>query len=189
MKLPELMGALGEFIGGMEIAPPPESILCQAAETIEEMVHAYWSDGSEFLDAGEPVNAIAAFGYAMGWMDAGLFLGFIGHTDSMNLPELEVSLEETHRGRLVEKARRYERILSDALCSVMEAPEPGSELFAGAGKLKDRAADLLTEAGRLSRQGDLVNALFRCSYGHAWLDTGIRSGFLRILGNRELFTI
>ncbi|WP_243670629.1 DUF357 domain-containing protein, partial [Methanoculleus chikugoensis] len=41
------------------------------------MAIAYHSDGFAFLRAGDRVNALAAFAYGLGWLDAGSHLGLL----------------------------------------------------------------------------------------------------------------
>lgn len=45
------------------------------AATVEEMARSYLDDGRHFADRGDPVNALAAYAYGHGWLDAGARLG------------------------------------------------------------------------------------------------------------------
>jgi len=39
------------------------------------MAHSYLEDGRHFRKHDDPVNALAAFSYGYGWLDAGVRLG------------------------------------------------------------------------------------------------------------------
>lgn len=45
------------------------------AAIVEEMARSYLDDGRHFADQGDPVNALAAYAYGHGWLDAGARLG------------------------------------------------------------------------------------------------------------------
>ena len=47
------------------------------AEACLEMADAYLRDGRHFRDDGDPVNALAAFAYGHGWLDAGARVGLL----------------------------------------------------------------------------------------------------------------
>lgn len=46
-------------------------------EACMEMGRAYLEDGRHFRSEGEPVEALAAFSYGHGWLDAGARLGVL----------------------------------------------------------------------------------------------------------------
>ena len=56
-------------------AEPAESADREAAEECAAMARAYLEDGRHFVEDGDPVNALAAFSYGHGWLDAGARLG------------------------------------------------------------------------------------------------------------------
>lgn len=66
---------LAEALSAAEIAPPEGTPLHEAARAFEEMARSYLEDGRHFREAEDPVNALAAFSYGHGWMDAGARLG------------------------------------------------------------------------------------------------------------------
>jgi len=68
-------GLLAEALDAAEIAPPEDSPMGEAAAECLEMATSYLEDGRHFRDEDDPVNALAAFSYGHGWMDAGARLG------------------------------------------------------------------------------------------------------------------
>lgn len=48
-----------------------------AAQECLEMAKAYLEDGRHFRQDDDPVNALAAFAYGHGWLDAGARLGVL----------------------------------------------------------------------------------------------------------------
>ena len=73
---------LAEALAAAEIAPPEGTPLYRAARDCEEMARAYLEDGRHFREADDPVNALAAFAYGHGWLDAGARVGaFVVPTD------------------------------------------------------------------------------------------------------------
>ncbi|MFP4174295.1 MAG: DUF357 domain-containing protein [Halobacteriales archaeon] len=84
---------------------------------------------------------------------------------------------------LSEKASRYGRMLADAVTAVevVEETQEADEFL--------RQAESYLEDGRhFMEDGDEVNALAAFSYGHAWLDAGMRMGFYETDDDhRELF--
>lgn len=47
-----------------------------------EMAEAYLQDGRHFIDRNDLPNALAAFAYGHGWLDAGVRLDLLGVSDS-----------------------------------------------------------------------------------------------------------
>ena len=58
-----------------EIAPQEGTPLYEAASNYREMAQSYLEDGRHFREQDDPVNALAAFSYGHGWMDAGARIG------------------------------------------------------------------------------------------------------------------
>ncbi len=58
-----------------EIAPQEGTPLHEAALDYREMARSYLEDGRHFRERNDPVNALAAFSYGHGWMDAGARIG------------------------------------------------------------------------------------------------------------------
>lgn len=68
---------LAEGIDAAEPAVPPGSPLATAAGECLEMAEAYLDDGRHFRETDDPVNALAAFSYGHGWLDAGARIGVL----------------------------------------------------------------------------------------------------------------
>ena len=65
-------------------AVPPSTPLGAAAADVREMAESYLADGRHFREHDDPVNALVAFSYGYGWLDAGVRLGLFavpGGTD------------------------------------------------------------------------------------------------------------
>jgi uncharacterized protein len=60
----------------LAIAEPAPGGQEGAAECLE-MARSYLADGRHFRETGDPVNALAAFSYGHGWLDAGARLGVL----------------------------------------------------------------------------------------------------------------
>lgn len=63
---------------GLEAAEPnpaPDTPLGQAAAACLEMARSYLEDGRHFVAEDDRVNALAAFSYGHGWLDAGARIG------------------------------------------------------------------------------------------------------------------
>lgn len=81
---------------------------------------------------------------------------------------------------LSEKAPRYGRMLSDAVESV-EVIDDSEE----AEDFLELARSYLEDGEHFLEEGDEVNALAAFSYGHAWLDAGVRVGFFEMEEGQE----
>ena len=65
---------------GIEAATPAArdgSPAAEAAEQCLEMAEAYLADGRHFLEGADHPNALAAFAYGHGWLDAGVRIGIL----------------------------------------------------------------------------------------------------------------
>ncbi len=60
----------------LSVAEPAEGATAHAADCLE-MASSYLDDGRHFRETDDPVNALAAFSYAHGWLDAGARLGVL----------------------------------------------------------------------------------------------------------------
>lgn len=63
---------------GLQVAEPrqaADAALDDAADACLEMAESYLEDGRHFLAEDDPVNALAAFSYGHGWLDAGARFG------------------------------------------------------------------------------------------------------------------
>lgn len=68
---------LAEALAATEVAPPEGSPLSAAAEEIVGIARAYLDDGRHFRADDDDVNAVAAFSYGHGWLDAGARIGLL----------------------------------------------------------------------------------------------------------------
>lgn len=192
-----LIAACGELLSSeldtVTVTPPEDTPLGALAGTVRGMARAYADDGATFFSGGDLVNAHAAYYYGFGWLHFGLAYGllsipgkkpvvcpFSGPTETLP-PALAAQLDE--------KTRRYARLLDTACASVVLAPEPETAggMFArhviAIGNCYARGGHHSLDAGAEEE------ALARFSYGHGWLDGGVRAGLLSLTGNREIFTI
>lgn len=74
-KTDQYESLLTEALDSLEVVPPPGSPLGNAATDFEEMARAYLEDGRHFREMDDQVNALAAFSYGHGWVDAGARVG------------------------------------------------------------------------------------------------------------------
>ena len=89
---------------------------------------------------------------------------------------------------LDEKVKRYETLLSRALSAFATAPQENSHLRRVADDFSGMARAYYEDGRFFLEQGDKVNALACFSYGHAWLDAGVKLGVFRA-DDDKLFTI
>lgn len=68
---------LEEAIDAAEPAAPEGTPLATAAGECIEMAEAYLDDGHHFRADEDGVNALAAFAYGHGWLDAGARVGLL----------------------------------------------------------------------------------------------------------------
>ncbi|MCX9026097.1 MAG: DUF357 domain-containing protein [Candidatus Methanoperedens sp.] len=89
---------------------------------------------------------------------------------------------------LSEKVERYEGMLHRALGAFEVAPQENSHLIKVAEDFSNMAGSYYKDGKYFIEQGDLVNALACFSYGHAWLDAGVKLGVFKV-SDEALFTI
>ena len=77
---------------------------------------------------------------------------------------------------LTEKSDRYKRLLADALSTASIVPDKSSHLHAVAEDYLLMAESYYNDGVYFLKDGDRVNALVAFSYGHAFIDAGIRLG-------------
>ncbi len=175
---------------GIRTVAKEGTILFSSAHAFREMIDAYIADGDGFLAKNDIRNAYASYWYALGWMDAGIFLGLISAPPPgipLDFPRYTAADPDT--GSLVEKTARYRSFLGQALESLEISSDEGSSLFPAAEKILGIAGSSFREGIVLEEQASIAGALGAYSYGFAWLDAGIRFGLFRIIQNRDLFTI
>lgn len=189
MTLEESGDLFREALRKTSVTVPEGTLLFRVAEEVLEMTSAYQSDGMAFLRGGDPVNALAAFAYGLGWLDAGSRLGLLS-PPAVHPPDSgDAEIPDAKRAHLDEKTHRYRRMLSAALAAVGTGPDESSPLSAGAEAFCAAAESWYAEGVERLEAGDLPGALARFSYGYAWLDAGVRAGLFSIAGDRGLFTV
>ena len=183
---------LSRELDAVALAPPEGTPLAAFACTTKGMARAYAEDGATFFASGDLVNALAAYYYGFGWLHFGLAYGLLslpGKKPACPFGGPKEALPPAHAAQLGEKTRRYARLLDTACASVAPAPEPET----AGGRFARRVILVGTcyaRGGRFSLAGGTEEeALGRFSYGHGWLDAGVRAGLLTLTGNRELFTL
>lgn len=89
---------------------------------------------------------------------------------------------------LEEKVRRYEDMLRKALNAFEVAPQENSHLRKVADDFSNMAGSYYDDGMHFLEEGDMVNALVCFSYGHAWLDAGVKLGVFKA-SDEALFTV
>jgi hypothetical protein len=157
------------------------------------MARAYESDGTSFLVGEDPVNALAAFLYAFGWLHCGAASGLIGVQEERSLAcPFTGTFDPVPASQFVkrdEKTSRYARLLDSALTSVSPAPDPATPPHAFAHTILFISQIYLRQGRHLVSARHPEDALACFSYGHGWLDTGVQAGLFTIHANREIFTV
>lgn len=189
MNLDDYGALYGKTLSLARVAVPEATPLHRVAREVLEMAEAYHSDGFAFLRADDRVNALAAFAYGLGWLDAGSRLGLIEPSTAHPPGTMDAGIPEPQDARLDEKTHRYRRMLDAALGAVEAAADKASPLHAAAGEFSSAAYAWHVDGAGCLDAGDRAAALARFSYGYAWLDAGIRAGLFRITGERDLFTV
>ena len=190
-----LIAACGELLSreldATTVVPDEGTPLGAIAGTVRGMARAYADDGVTFFAGGDLVNTLAAYYYGSGWLHFGLAYGLLALPGTATCPFAgpAETLPPALFGKLDEKTRRYARLLDTACASVQSAPEPETTggIFA---RRVIAVGTCYARGGQASlAAGEMEVALARFSYGHAWLDAGVRAGLLVLTGNREIFTI
>ena len=114
MLIEELVSYYQKIAGSAAPAVPAGSILGNTADEILEMVACYASDAAVFLKHGDLVNAFAASEYGLGWLDCGVYLGYV-NAPVTNCLELAKEFPTELFEKLEEKTLRYQRMLIGAL--------------------------------------------------------------------------
>jgi hypothetical protein len=84
-KVDQYERMLADALAAAEVAVPLDSPLGVAAADCREMADSYLEDGRHFRADGDPVNALAAFSYGYGWLDAGVRFGLFAVPDDSDL--------------------------------------------------------------------------------------------------------
>ncbi len=89
---------------------------------------------------------------------------------------------------LSEKVKRYEELLRKALKAFEISVQINSHLRKVAEDYAEMAGCYYDDGMHFMEEGDMVNALICFSYGHAWLDAGVKLGVYKV-SDESLFTI
>jgi hypothetical protein len=87
---------------------------------------------------------------------------------------------------LMEKTLRYKGLLNEAIADVKKVPSTDAHLDNIADEYLTMAKSYYADGVHFLETADPVNALVCFSYGHAWLDAGVRLGVFRTT-KKELF--
>jgi hypothetical protein len=190
MKIEDFKTALQEQVKSVSVTAPERSGIFDTANDNLTMVTAYLHDGETFLASGDPVNALAAFRYGLGWLHCGAACGLYS-LQRHSCPPLEPveRVPDSAVQKLEEKVSRYQRLLAAACFSVTTAAEPGTIPHRTAERVHAVASVYAGQGGRFLLQGRMEDALACFSYGHGWLDAGTRAGLFSVGANRDIFTI
>jgi len=90
---------------------------------------------------------------------------------------------------LKQRAARYRQLTEAALKKVSISAKKGTKDFARAQDFLSMAENYLNDGKHFEQKGELALALAAFSYAHAWLDAGVRAGFLDGKGDNRLFTL
>ncbi|MDD1686485.1 DUF357 domain-containing protein [Methanoregula sp.] len=192
MKRAELQALLFTSLAMTGCTAPDDSPYGRCGRAMIRMASAYESDGKTFLAGGDPVNALAAFQYGLGWLHCGEASGLLtcrGEHPGCPFNEASEPVPASHSAKLDEKTRRYARLLDTALASVTPAPDPGASPYTFAVQVQFIAMIYLRQGTMLAASGKREDALACFSYGHGWLDAGVQAGLFIIHANREIFTV
>jgi hypothetical protein len=192
MKIRECQVLLSASLENTRITVPAGTALGNTAAAELEMARAYLCDGTTFSTTNDPVNALASYFYAFGWLHFGCAFGTI--RTEMKVPPCPFispceRLPDKAGEKLMEKSERYQRLLDTARSSVTCAPDPSTPAYLLAVRVLMIAE---TYAGRgcwFIQDKRHEDALASFSYGHGWLDAGVRAGLFVITAERDLFTV
>jgi len=192
MKIAQCQAILAESISLCQVTGPPETPLGRTGEAILLMARSYESDGRGFSTGGDPVNALASYWYASGWLHFGISYGLLscrGNTLPCIFKGPFEQISAENREKLAEKTGRYARLLDTARASVECAPDPSTPGHAFAGRVLC-IAGTYADYGKLCRECDTAEKALACfSYGHGWLDAGVTAGLFSVTANRDIFTV
>jgi hypothetical protein len=189
MKVRDYGESLEGILREIQPSPPEGTALHRVAREARGMADAYLHDGRTFLSSGDLMDALAAFTYASGWLDATTTLGLFTKKKTLGIPVFVEEALSMDTARLRGKTGRYRKMLSAALEALECSPDPGSPLFPAATLILERAGEILKGGDLHAREGKDADALACYSHGHGWLDAGVRAGLFRILHSRDLFTV
>lgn len=178
-------------ISTASVSAPKNTHYNKIAAMVLEMARAYECDGSRFLGSGDPVNALASYYYAFGWLHFGGSSGLLTITHSALCPFTEnlETLKGPSRIQLEEKTSRYAHLLDSARSQVRCAPDPATTSYDFAERILCISGIYASRGKELVQSGKLEDALASFCYGHGWLDACVTCGFFQIAAERDLFTV
>jgi hypothetical protein len=191
MKTAECQVLLAKLLAETTAVNPAASPLGRSATSVLVMARAYESDGRTFFASDDPVNALASFWYAFGWLHFGTTYGLLDSRGNNTCPFRDTvgRVQAEYAAQLSEKTARYERLLNTARCSVAPSPEPATGAYDFAVRVLLITSAYAGHGTREREKGAEEDALAAFSYGHGWLDAGVTSGLFRITAHQELFTV
>lgn len=90
---------------------------------------------------------------------------------------------------LKERVERYKGLTEEALEKVSVKAEKESVDFKRAEDFLSMARNYLGDGKHFEEKGELALALASFSYAHAWIDAGVKAGFLDGKQDDRLFTL
>lgn len=90
---------------------------------------------------------------------------------------------------LTEKVAHYRGLTEKALGKISLVRSLGEKEQKTANDFLQMAKNYFSDAQHFEQRGDLSTALAAYSYAHAWLDAGVRAGWLDGKGDDKLFTL
>jgi hypothetical protein len=174
----------------IRITSPIGTALYKTASDNLEMINAYIEDGFTFLESGNGVNALAAFFYSLGWLHFGITYGFFATQESDCPLFSPIELPITNlREQLEQKTQRYRLLLDTACAAAVPAPEEETVIHDTVERILMIISIYAMQGNRSFLKLQNGNALMFFSYGHGWLDAAVRAGLLRVISDRDLFTL
>ncbi|OPY38722.1 MAG: hypothetical protein A4E35_00506 [Methanoregula sp. PtaU1.Bin051] len=192
MNVRECQALLATTLTGTTCTAPERTPAWRTKQSILRMASAYESDGRTFMSGGDPVNALAAFLYGLGWLHCGASAGLLVikiENHGCPFAGSSADIPASQYAKLDEKTNRYAHLLTTAIASVSPAPDPGIPLHAFALQVRFIAEVYLHQGNKKVSDGNLEEALACFSYGHGWLDAGVEMGLFSIHAYREIFTL
>ena len=192
MKILQCQALLAATLADAQCSAPGETPYARAGRSIVRMASAYESDGRTFMAAGDPVNALAAALYGLGWLHCGIASGLLvipKKTPACPFGGVFDPLPPARQAKLDEKTGRYAGLLDTAIASVAPAPDPGTPGYAFAEQVRFIAGVYLFHGRAQASAARREEALASFSYGHGWLDAGVETGLFSIRANRQIFTV
>lgn len=192
MMIAEYGDLLATTIAQAACSAPEGTPQGRTGQSVLRMASAYESDGRTFLSESDPVNALAAFLYGLGWLHCGIASGLLISTRGRPACQFVTPAEKvpaSHYLKLDEKTGRYAHLLTTAIASVTPAPAPGTPAHDFASRVLFIAGVYLQQGNRDASRGRAEDGLSCFSYGHGWLDAGVEAGLFTIHANREIFTV